>query len=427
MSMKNYAKEDHNVNIRRAQKIARISFLTILVLALVKIFSGVLFGSSGLIADGLHSLLDSILILTVIIIVSFITREPSEKFPYGYYKAEDLTVLFLSIFFLVMAMDLIHESLSAIIAGEYMLVNPLAAIIAFCSGAISYTIGTIQERVARSANISSLLLNSREMKYDSISSGFVGASIVLGNSFGIPLDKIAAIILGFVVSLVALRSLKDATLSLLDAWNRPQIMEKVRGILLALPRVRGVRMIRLRKAGPIIFGDAIILVDEKLDVEEAHRLADEAEETIKREVPNIFEILIHIEPARRTIYNIAIPVELSGEKAEISEHFGRASYLMIVEVNTEAKTHRLREIVNNPFTTERDKAGIKTVRLLVAKGIDAIITRNIGDTAYFLLRGHNIKIYRADTPIVDKAIEGFLYGMCRELDAPTRQRDMERK
>ena len=166
-------------------------------------------------------------------------------------------------------------------------------------------------------------------------------------------------------------------------------------------------------------------MDEKLSIEEAHKLADDVEKAIKTSISNISEILIHVEPAKKVIYRIAVPIEYSGGEARISEHFGRAKSLMIVEVNMKESTYKLCEIVDNPFATEKDKAGIKTVRMLVIKNIDAIITRNIGDTAYFLLKGHGIKIYQADTPMVDDVVEKFIRGTCKELKAPTRKHNLK--
>jgi len=415
---------EHIPRLQKARDIVFRSLLVVMGISMAKIFFGLMYNSASLLADGLHSFIDSIIIILVMIALIFLSKAPSERFPYGYYKVEDLIVLILSSLFLLISITLIFDSIPPILRGEQITVNPIAAIVAFITGVISYTIGKMQERVAKRTNVLSLLLNSKEMKYDSIASWFVALSIMSGNYINFPMDRLASIIVALLIIRIAIISSKEAILGLLDAWNRPQIVEKIREILLSKPKIKDVRMIRLRKAGSLVFGDVIMLVDESLNIKEAHSLADEVENEIKEKIPEISEIIIHIEPKEKSIRRIAIPTYLS-ENGEmlVSEHFGRAKFLTIIEIDAQKQTYKIIETIINPFAKEKDKAGMKTVKLLVSKNIDAVITRNIGETSFYLHKGREIKVYQANETNIKDIVRGFLKGKFRELSAPTKQHD----
>ncbi|MBN1226145.1 MAG: cation diffusion facilitator family transporter [Deltaproteobacteria bacterium] len=74
----------------RGQKIAFIASLVTLLLALLKFYVGYLFNSTILIADAFHSGADLLAIFASGFGLWLASREKSQRFPYGLYKAETL-------------------------------------------------------------------------------------------------------------------------------------------------------------------------------------------------------------------------------------------------------------------------------------------------------------------------------------------------
>jgi len=62
------------------------------------------------------------------------------------------------------------------------------------------------------------------------------------------------------------------------------------------PRVIDCHKIRMRRIGDRIFVDMHLKVRGSISVQEAHDIAHDLEEEIKRSLRNIQDIVIHIEP-----------------------------------------------------------------------------------------------------------------------------------
>lgn len=165
-----------------------------------------------------------------------------------------------------------------------------------------------------------------------------------------------------------------------------EIAEGVKGVI-------KVKDAKLRKAGPFLFGELEIAVDERITTKKAHEIGNEVEEKIKSTLTNLEHLIIHVEPIKREgIRRIAVPLENNkGEYSTISEHFGQAPYFAIVTLRDD-KIEKL-EIVENPNVKLSKKRGIETAKFLLGYNISDLITKNIGEGPYHTLKDNLVEIY----------------------------------
>ena len=64
-----------------------------ITLFILKLIFGILTKSVALQADAFDSMTDIVMCLTALIGISFTKKKPNEKFPYGYYKMENIISL----------------------------------------------------------------------------------------------------------------------------------------------------------------------------------------------------------------------------------------------------------------------------------------------------------------------------------------------
>ena len=64
--------------------------------------------------------------------------------------------------------------------------------------------------------------------------------------------------------------------------------------------VRRVHDLAARRLGPDILVEMHILVDGNLSVQKGHQIADEVEHHLKREIPGVSRVTIHVDPVGRT-------------------------------------------------------------------------------------------------------------------------------
>ena len=89
------------VKLKKGERAVIFSTFLTLVIAFFKGLVGFLSGSVALLTDAIHSVADSITRFASWFGLKIASRKPDEMFSYGYYKAEALATLFISIFYFV--------------------------------------------------------------------------------------------------------------------------------------------------------------------------------------------------------------------------------------------------------------------------------------------------------------------------------------
>jgi predicted Fe-Mo cluster-binding NifX family protein len=110
-----------------------------------------------------------------------------------------------------------------------------------------------------------------------------------------------------------------------------------------------------------------------------------------------------------------ICVTSSGPTLEspVDPRFGRCAYFIIVDTETHAF-----EAVSNEAAIASGGAGIQAARIIVTKGIEAVLTGSVGPNAFPALEDSDIKILVGVSGTVKSAIESYASGSLEELVVP---------
>ena len=100
----------------------------------------------------------------------------------------------------------------------------------------------------------------------------------------------------------------------------------------------------------------------------------------------------------------------------VTPQFGRAASFTIVEYDGEPRSV---EVVENRGAMQSSGAGIAAAQILVDRGVEVLLTGNVGPKAIGVLRSAGIRIYRADGLRVREAVEKYIKGELEEISAPT--------
>jgi len=114
---------------------------------------------------------------------------------------------------------------------------------------------------------------------------------------------------------------------------------------------------------------------------------------------------------------IAVSTTSGGLDDKVSEVFGRAVSFTIVDVeNGDVKSV---EVVRNDYAVRGGGAGIAVSQFLADKGVEVVLTGNVGPNALSVLNSAGIKVYRAGGMKVSEAIEKFLKGELEPILVPS--------
>ncbi|KLK88497.1 cation transporter [Methanoculleus sediminis] len=349
--------------------ILRVALLSLAVnagLVVTKLALSVYSGSLALRADGIHSFVDVVASLALIVGVLLSSRRRRD-FPYGLYKVENVVAVAIALLIFFTAFEIAAEALTGDAAARPYSGWILLAVAAFIP--VPYILGTYEVNVGQKYNSPSLIADGRQHRVDVLSSSVVFFAL-LGQFFGIPLDRVAAVVVAVFIVRSGWGILKDSMKTLLDASVGYDTLDEIRTIIQSDPVVSNIKSITGRNSGRYIFVEAMVEMATS-DLKEAHRASERIEEKIRIRVQNVERVVIHYEPEEKTHLRYAVP--LQDREGLISDHFGEAPYFAILDVDTEKNRIERQDIVANPFTDLEKRKGGQVAEMLLAQQIDVVL------------------------------------------------------
>jgi len=411
------------MELKKGQIAARNATIATGLLAFLKGVVGLLSGSLALLTDALHSTIDILTIFASFFGLKIAGKKPTEKFPYGYYKAESLASLFISLVIFFIAINFLIDGYNHLFILPTISFTSIAATTALTSIIVSLAISQYLKKAGEEINSQALLLNSKERKFDAFSSMIVFIAI-LSSVYKIPyIDGIVVILLALMIFKISLFSMKDSIYSLMDVSPSKEIEEKIKKIIKNTKGVDDFKNLKLRKTGPFVMGEVDVKIKKFVNVDKAHEISDKIENQIKK-IKEIDSFVIHIEPYEKTKQRIAIPIsENKGLNSKVMNHFGRANYFLFVDVDREKKKINKMYTKRNPFKKKIARAGLAAVHFLVNEKVDILVTKEIGEISFHTARDHLINIYKTKGKTAKEIINNFMNEKLAKLTEATRVKD----
>lgn len=403
--------------LKRAESATLKSSAAIVFLSVLKGIVGFWFGSLVLLTDALHSFTDLVANTASLIGLRIAQRKPDEKFAFGYFKAENLSALFISLFILYGVYELFLNGLNAL-SETPSLTNPLfPAAAAMISIITSYLLSKYLISRGEDTGSQSLVANGKEKKVDVITSSIVLVAIIL-SYYQVPyVEGLVTIGLSLLIFREGLESAKNSIFSLMDVSPSKEVERKVLQALSEVSGVEGYKNLRLRRSGPFILGELEAIVRKQVKVNEARRICDRIEEKAKQKVGEIKSLTISVQPYEPEERLVVLPVQ--DDDKTIMQHFGRAEQFLLAKVRGgEVVSERT---INNKFKNENVRAGLKAARFLVDEGVDAIVLKEVGEISFHVLRDHLVQVYLTREKDSGKSLEKLLSGELEELGEPTKK------
>lgn len=288
---------DEAKGFQEGERIAKLSVYTLLALGIVELGFSQVSGSISLFADGISSIADAIVSFFVWTGLRFARKKPSRRFPFGYYKVESLTALVAAISLVGVAAFIILRSYRAYIEPGHISLPYLAIIVLAAAGVISLYRALQMRQIATRYNILSLKVDASNSIKDAASS-FIALASVFGASLGFSqLDAIGGFIIGGYILTVSYVAIRESSLILLDAFHEPELTREIESLIRSNNHVRGIRELRLRRAGPFIVGILEIIVDGEMTVRQVHAVATELENSVKRRIVALRSLTVRAIPS----------------------------------------------------------------------------------------------------------------------------------
>ncbi len=287
--------------MKRELKIIRASWWSIggnALLAFLKLGVGFISGSYAVIADGIDSLSDIVSSAVVLVAARIIARPPNIKFPYGYKKADTVATKFLSFMIFFAGAQLAFSTIKILVAGGTMETpGRLAIWVTVVSIVGKLLLTQLLFRTGKKVESSMLIANARNMRNDIILSLSVLVSLLFSVSLKEPLvDRIIALLISFFIMYEGYLIFMKSNIDLMDGIDNTGVYDKLFESVRSVEGAHNPHRVRARKIGHYYMINLDIEVDPNLPVKQAHDIAKNVENSIKSNLKNIYDVMVHVEP-----------------------------------------------------------------------------------------------------------------------------------
>ena len=152
-------------------------------------------------------------------------------------------------------------------------------------------------RSGRMIESNMLLTNAKNMRNDIFISLTVLIGLIFTLVFSLPIiDKILALLLGGFIMFEAFKIFLRTNVELMDGIEDTQLYCQLFEAVRAVEGAHNPHRVRVRKIGSHFMVNLDIEVEPELTIKEAHKIAHAVEVSIKSNLKNIYDVMIHIEP-----------------------------------------------------------------------------------------------------------------------------------
>ncbi len=304
---------------RNKRSVALKSLYAALIITAIKVVAAYASGSLGVLSEVFNSAIDIFVTLVTIFSISYSSKPPDEDHNYGHEKIESFSALFQVFILFITSAYIIYEAFQRLFIHKDTEINVSIWIIAalLISMVIDFFRARSLKKIARQTKSEALEADALHFSVDILSSSVVIVGLLF-TYFGISknADTFAALIVTSIIIKLGYNLAKKSFDSLMDKVPGG-LQEKIRYESMLIEGVEGIKNIRIRNAGSMMFIDMTIEISRLVPFSNAHDIMDALERRIREIVPDS-DVVIHSEPvitSRETINDkIRMIVSESGFK-----------------------------------------------------------------------------------------------------------------
>ena len=286
-----------NSCVPEKSRVAGLSLLAAVLLAVFKTVIGIMTGSLGILSEALHSALDFVAAGITWLCVRVSDKPADSDHNFGHEKIENLSALAEALLLLITCGWIVNEAI------ERLRTNETEISVGFWSFAVIITSIVVDisrsralMKAAKKYKSQALEADALHFSTDILSSSVVLLGLICAYLGWLAADTIAALGVALIVAWISIGLAKRAINELLD--KAPEsIRNEVSKIISDASGVASSHDLRVRCSGAKYIIDVNIHVDKNLNIVDAHNISNCVEQQIRDRIGNAI-INVHIEPDR---------------------------------------------------------------------------------------------------------------------------------
>lgn len=273
----------------------KVSFVALMLTALVQLAIVVLTSSVGLLADTIHNFCDALTAVPLFLAFRLSRRPSNRRYTYGYHRAEDLAGVFVILMIAVSSVIAAWEAISRLIHPQ-----PISHVgVLFVAGIVGLVgnelVALYRIREGNAIGSAALVADGYHARTD----GFTSLAVALG-AVGVwagfeRADALVGLGISIAIFAVLRGAARQVYYRLMDAVD-PAIVGQVETVAAGSPGVVAVTAPRVRWHGHRLVADLDITVPGDLPVSDGHSIAEDVRHRLLHAVAHLDDAHVHVDP-----------------------------------------------------------------------------------------------------------------------------------
>ncbi len=309
---------------------ALFSVLAAFCVTALKLLTGLLTGSLGMLSEAAHSGIDLIASAITLFSVQVSDRPADADHTYGHGKVESLSAAIETVLMLASCIWILTEAIRRIVFRQHLSISlsiwPFAVLL--LSIGVDYTRSRKLHRIASEYKSAALEADAIHFRTDIWSSFAVIAGLIAtyaGEHWHIPAlelaDPIAAILVSAIILHVTFKLARSTVDALTDA-TPPEARAQTRAMMRDLAGIDGVLSVdrvRTRRSGPSYFADLTLGMARNLTFQRSEQITMAATAAVQRHLPGA-DVVVHSIPTASLAESVHDRIRAVASRSNLAIH-----------------------------------------------------------------------------------------------------------
>lgn len=273
---------------------AWVSIIGNFILALLKIFLGLMLNSISLLADAAHTAAD--VMTSVVVLLGFkISSSPAdEKHPYGHGRVEFVASLIISVMLLFVGVEFGKSSYNRLTANTAVKGSYAVALVMVFGAIIKEWMSRFSIELGNRTSSSALIADAWHHRTDGIASILVAVAIVASQFGYYRVDAIFGLLVSALIIYTGISIAIDSTSKIIGEVPEDEALKDIENMALKVSGVSGVHKISIHNYGSYEEISLHVQVDDSFSLVKAHDISEEVERIIEEKTNS--RVTVHVEP-----------------------------------------------------------------------------------------------------------------------------------
>ena len=260
-----------------------------------KFFAGLLSGSIAITADAFNNLSDAGSSIITLIGFRMAGQKPDPGHPFGHGRIEYISGFLVSLLILVMALELIKNSVEKILHPQELTFSPVIVVILAVSILVKCYMALYNARIGRQIDSAAMKATATDSLSDMLATTVVLAATLTAHYTKLSIDGYCGVLVGLFILYAGFQAARDTLNPLLGQAPDPAFVKQIEEIVMSYDTILGIHDLIVHNYGP---GRVLISLHAEVSADgnllKLHDTIDLAEHRLHSELG--CSAVIHMDP-----------------------------------------------------------------------------------------------------------------------------------